>query len=282
MPALARLVLLLGLVALVAACGGTKETFEPLAPDDPGPIHVHALGVNPADGALFIATHTGLWRLGEGETEPRRVTDRRQDTMGFTVVSADRFLGSGHPDLRDELPPHLGLIESRDAGRSWEQVSLLGEADFHVLRLAEGRVYGFDATNGRLMVSKDGGETWLERQVSAPLIDLVVDPTDPDRLFAATERGLLLSGDGGGTWRAQEGPPGLLAWPEPGRVYLVDVTGRVFTGAGPAGPWEALGASGGPPAAFLAAGSELYAALHDGPIVRSTDGGASWAPLWTP
>src|SRR5687768_7073255 len=31
---------------------------------DPGPVHVHGLGVNPKDGALFVATHTGLFRAG--------------------------------------------------------------------------------------------------------------------------------------------------------------------------------------------------------------------------
>jgi hypothetical protein len=52
--------------------------------------------------------------------------------MGFTVLGSGRFLGSGHPDLREArekgLPPLLGLIESQDGGRSWVPISLLGEA----------------------------------------------------------------------------------------------------------------------------------------------------------
>jgi hypothetical protein len=36
--------------------------------------------------------------------------------MGFTIVGPNRFLGSGHPDLRDDLPPLLGLIESTNRG----------------------------------------------------------------------------------------------------------------------------------------------------------------------
>src|SRR5687768_1013784 len=32
--------------------------------DDPGVSHVHGLGVNPADGTLYIATHHGTFRLG--------------------------------------------------------------------------------------------------------------------------------------------------------------------------------------------------------------------------
>ena len=29
--------------------------------EDAGPIHVHSLGLNPADDELFLATHTGLF-----------------------------------------------------------------------------------------------------------------------------------------------------------------------------------------------------------------------------
>lgn len=64
---------------------------------DPGPRHVHALAVNPSDDSLFLASHTGLYRIGRDETSARRVGDRHQDTMGFTIVGPDRFLGSGHP-----------------------------------------------------------------------------------------------------------------------------------------------------------------------------------------
>ena len=102
---------------------------------DPGLIHVHGLGLNPKDGALFIATHTGLFRLAAGERNPERVAGRYQDTMAFTVVGPGRFLGSGHPDGRERLPPFLGLIESRDAGQSWRPVSLLGKVDFHLLEV---------------------------------------------------------------------------------------------------------------------------------------------------
>ncbi|WP_348245882.1 WD40/YVTN/BNR-like repeat-containing protein, partial [Salmonella enterica] len=83
-----------------------------------------------------------------------------QDTMGFAVVGPDRFIGSGHPELRDDLPPLLGLISSSDAGRTWEPVSLLGEADFHALDADGARVVGYDASGGRLMRSDDGGRTW--------------------------------------------------------------------------------------------------------------------------
>ena len=108
------------LLALLAGCGGGDDPPEEAeAPDagptieDPGPIHVHGLGINPKDGALFVATHTGLFRAPQGEQTAKRVADRYQDTMGFTVVGRDRFLGSGHPDGRENLPPFRPRPTSR-------------------------------------------------------------------------------------------------------------------------------------------------------------------------
>jgi hypothetical protein len=44
----------------------SDDELSGLSAADPGPVHVHGLGVNPADGALFIATHTGLYRVDAG------------------------------------------------------------------------------------------------------------------------------------------------------------------------------------------------------------------------
>jgi hypothetical protein len=275
----AAAVLVLGLVVWRMAGGDDNGP----AADDPGPVHVHALGVNPEDEALFIATHTGLYRVAEGEEKARRVSDRYQDTMGFTVVGPNRFLGSGHPDVRDDLPPLLGLIESTDSGESWEPVSLLGQADFHVLRFAGERVYGYDATNDRLLVSADRGRSWNELEKPGPLIDLAVDPRDSRRIVATTEDGLFESPDGGESWRRLGDAVGLLAWPDRGRIYLVAGGGQVFSSSDGGRRLRRLGEVGGQPAAFLAQGvRELYVALHDGTIKRSTDGGAAWAVRSTP
>jgi photosystem II stability/assembly factor-like uncharacterized protein len=207
--------------------------------------------------------------------------------MGFTVAGPDRFLASGHPDARQDLPWLLGLIESSDGGESWEPISLLGEADFHVLRSAGGRAYGYDVTNDRLLVSDDGGRTWDEARRPAPLIDLAVHPADPRHLVAAgasdLSQGLYESRDGGRSWKAIGDAVGLLAWPAPGRLFLVDGDGTVFLSTEGGARFERRGAIGGEPAALLGEGAdELYAALHDGTIKRSTDGGATWTVRSTP
>jgi hypothetical protein len=275
-------ILLLFLVATLAlfaaGCGGSEQSSDSRV-DDPGPVHVHGLGVNPKDGALFIATHTGLFRAAKGQRESKRVADRYQDTMGFTVAGPNRFLGSGHPDFQKDpgLPPLLGLIKSEDAGQNWESVSMLGEADFHLLEALGQRVYGFDSTGERLMVSLDGGRRWDKRSSPEPLISLAANPDNPKQIFVAGERRLYKSSDEGRRWRTMRGYPGLLAWAAADRLYLISGNGGVSVSRDSGKSWRSISEIGGPPAAFEAEGpNELYAALHDGTVQRSTDGGKSW------
>lgn len=271
--------LLLAAAALGGCGGGDGEGERDVATGDPGAIHVHGLGVNPRDGALFIATHTGLFRAGSNESQASRVGDLHQDTMGFTVVGPDRFLGSGHPDPRAGDPPFLGLIRSDDAGRTWEPLSLRGDADFHVLEASGDVVYGFgsdyDSRRNQFLVSSDGGKTWEEREVPEPLISLAIHPRDSERLVAAGGRGLYESTDGGRRWRTLGGEPGLLDWQAPNRLALVTMRGATMTSRD-GKSWSPGGPVGGQPAAFEAEQDGLYVALHDGTVKRSTDAGRSW------
>src|SRR5688572_22648573 len=123
-------VVALALALAAGACGGGDD--DQLGADaDTGVVHVHGLGIDPADGVLYAATHHGVFRIPE-DGEALRIADRYQDTMGFTVVGPHRFLASGHPSLADDhlrvegKPPLLGLIESTDAAKTWRPLSLLG------------------------------------------------------------------------------------------------------------------------------------------------------------
>jgi len=199
------------------------------------------------------------------------------------VVGAGRFIGSGHPDPSQNLPPNLGLIESRDGGESWKNISLLGEADFHVLRSAGRTVYGFDGTQGRLMVSTSGGRQWEQRTPPAGMFDLAIDPERPGRVVISTERGIFVSADAGERWRPlRDDIAGLLAWPAPDRLYLVDGQGQVLRSADAGKSFEPTGAVEGQPAAFVSHRDELYVALGDGTVNRSTDGGSNWTVRATP
>jgi photosystem II stability/assembly factor-like uncharacterized protein len=259
------------------------QVFTGVAFTDPGPIHVHGLGINAADGSLFIATHTGLFRVGKHSQKAVRIADRYQDTMGFSIVGPNRFLGSGHPDARDrKLPPLLGLIESTDAGQTWQPISLLGEADFHVLRSADKHVYGYDASNDRLLASTDKGHTWKELEKPGQVIDLAADPIDPSRLVTTAvggaEQGLFVSQNAGASWKRLNAAVGLVAWPAEEMLYLVDGRGMVLISEDGGRSLKARSEIGGEPAALLATGKgELYVALHDGTIKHSTDGGETWS-----
>jgi hypothetical protein len=84
-----RVSVALCVVVLMSGCGEAEEPAAPAASSDPGLIHVHGLGRNPADGALMVATHTGLFRVGPDTATPKRVAGNFQDTMGFTIVGPD-------------------------------------------------------------------------------------------------------------------------------------------------------------------------------------------------
>jgi hypothetical protein len=248
---------------------------------DPGVSHVHGLGVNPADGTLYVATHHGTFRLGP-DRKATRVGDTYQDTMGFTVAGADRFLGSGHPDsegFRRGQPPRLGLIETTDAGTTWRSVSLSGEVDFHGLAFVHGRVYGWDAGSGRFMVSSDS-RTW-ETRSALPLTSFAVDPGDEAHILGAGPDGPVESRDGGRNWAPKPGPPMVvLSWHAgPGLVGATD-DGAVHHSRDAGGTWAVAGQLPGSPQALVATAEAWYVAAADEGgttgIYRSSDSGRSW------
>jgi hypothetical protein len=269
---------------MLIACGGAEDPpAAPAPPSDPGVIHIHGLGRNPADGALFIATHTGLFRMGSSEQSPERVAGLYQDTMGFTVVGRDHFLGSGHPGSIEDDPPFLGLIESRNAGSTWRPISLRGKVDFHVLEAQDETVYGFgsdwDTREARFLRSDDRGRTWTRLTPPEGLLGLAIDPQDPRVSVALGEQRSWLSRDRGETWRPLAVPGGMVTWtPELGLI-AVDLEGVVRNAGEPTGDWEGVGRLPGTPAALEAVDDEILAATHESRVLSSKDGGKTWQEL---
>jgi len=282
--------ILFALAVVVGCAGGNSEEQSNGTPiesaPDPGPVHVHGLGVDPADETLYIASHTGLFRLPRDSSAATRVADRYQDTMAFTVTGPGRFLGSGHPDMREDLPPFLGLIESTDAGESWVEVSLQGEVDFHLLAASGSRVYGFGSVWGSneavFLASNNGGESWTKHGPPESLIGLAISPSDPRMLIASSARSLFLTQDGGKTWNRSPGSPGLLAWPQPDRLYVADTKGSIERSTNMGQSWRQAGRLPGPPSALGFGSGELFAATHNGAVLESRDQGATWSERFSP
>jgi hypothetical protein len=269
---------------LLLGCGeASDQPSAPATPSDPGVIHIHGLGRNPADGALFIATHTGVFRMGSSDRSPERVAGLYQDTMGFTVVGRDHFLGSGHPGSIENDPPFLGLIESRNAGSTWRPISLRGDVDFHVLEAQGKTVYGFgsdwDTREARFLRSDDTGRTWTRLTPPEGLLGLAIDPQDPRVSVALGEQRGWVSRDGGASWRPLPIPGGMVTWTRELGLIAVDLGGVIRTASEPTGEWNKVGRLSGTPAALEGVGEELLVATHESQVVSSRDGGKTWADL---
>jgi photosystem II stability/assembly factor-like uncharacterized protein len=144
-------------------------------------------------------------------------------------------------------------------------------------------VYGFNASSGRLMVSSDSGRSWEAHDPPGAMLDRAVDPAGSSHVVASSERGIVTSDDEGRSWRdLRGGQLGMLTWPEPGALYFMDGSGQVALSRDGGCHWKRMGSVGAQPAAFASAGSDLYVALADGPVKRSTDRGTTWSLRATP
>ncbi|WP_053757178.1 F510_1955 family glycosylhydrolase [Streptomyces sp. AS58] len=211
---------LAGLLLASCSASSTAGAGQERAAPDPGTGHLHGLGVDPADDTVYAAGHHGVFRL-EGGTATR-VADRYQDTMGFTITGPSTFLASGHPSPTDPdaTSPHLGLIRTTDAARTWQTLSAEDEADFHALEQADNVLYGSDSQSGKVWASTDAGRSWRQR-ARIEALDLASHPASPVTVWAATGTGLERSTDGGRTFRPVSSAPGLVAVEEPDPGSLV-------------------------------------------------------------
>lgn len=262
------------LILLVAGRG--SEGGQRVVAVEPGMSHVHGLGTNPGDNATYVATHSGVFRVA-GATV--RVANRYQDTMGFTVVGADHFLGSGHPDLADEsLQTHLGLIESTDAARTWQEISLGGEADLHALDSGPGGIFAFDALSGRLMSSPDGAE-W-DVIAEGAVADVAADPERSGSVMVTTPDGELVAydGRGGGVMLPQAPPLALIDWPRSELLVGVAPDGQWYRSDDRGMSWQEVGTPLGAPQAADASGEAWLLATEEA-VLRSADEGRTWEEL---
>jgi hypothetical protein len=286
-------------VLSLAGCGGedppeaaSTPTPKPTVAAEPGSAanaFIGTLAVDPGDGTLMIGTGLGLFRAERGARKATRVVGELTTPDGAGPISSNlviryagpgQLLGSGHP-ADETLPENLGLIRSGDAGDTWEPVSQLGDADFHIIQARGDHVVAVRADETDIQVSADGGGSFATRTPPAMPLDVAFDPEDPERMVVATEQGTFSSSDEGRSWRPRDpGPTDQLAWAAPNVLYRCDPGGKIKVSADGGATWKDRG-NVGLSVNELAADDEgdLYASVAGGEVHRSTDGGATWKRL---
>lgn len=197
------------------------------------------VAVNPQDPTEFYVAYAsgGLWHTrNNGTTFEPRFDNQAVMTLGALAVdweSGTIWLGTGEVNSSRSSYAGLGVFKSKDGGKSWLHLGL-GESH-HIGRIiihpqnpntvwvaVLGHLYSPNEERG-IYKTTDGGNNWtktLYANSNAGGIEMVIDPLNPNHLFAATwERtrrawnfveagvgtGIHESTDGGDTWKLISG-----------------------------------------------------------------------------
>jgi len=229
-------------------------------------------------------TGGGVWRTKNGGSTWENLSDGYfGGSIGAVAVSPSHhnviYVGGGEVTVRGNVSPGTGMYKSSDGGRSWVSIGLKKitthstgahppNQSRHCLCSCFGHLFK-DSEERGVYKSTDGGTTWeriLFANKRSGAVDLIMDPVDPEILYASTWNvrrsphdfssggaGSVLwkSTDGGKTWASlmeNEGMP-------KGDMGIIGVT------VSPADP------------------DRLWAIIENekGGVFRSDDGGKKWA-----
>ncbi|MGH7581797.1 MAG: WD40/YVTN/BNR-like repeat-containing protein [Gemmatimonadales bacterium] len=228
-------------------------------------------------------TGGGVWKTTDGGKTWHPMTD---GYFGGTIGSVDVFkgdpdivwAGGGETPIRGNVSHGDGVWKSTDAGKTWHYMGLR-ETEY-ISRVvthptnpdiayvgALGHVFGPNAERG-VYRTKDGGKTWdkiLFKNDSTGVADLVMDPSDPNTLYAGfwqagrTPWLLVSGGAGSGLWKTTDGGD-----------HWTDITRSPGL---PSGIWGNIGLAISP-----ANPNRIWALIEadSGGVYRSDDGGATW------
>jgi photosystem II stability/assembly factor-like uncharacterized protein len=221
----------------------TSETFKGIEWRGIGPAlmsgRIADIAIDPADQSTwYVAVGSGnLWKTeNAGTTWEPVFDDQASYSIGCVTIDPSHpevvWIGTGENVGGRHVGYGDGVYRSRDDGASWERVGL--EESEHIAKIvvdprdsdvvyvaAQGPLWSAGGERG-LYKTIDGGTTWqqiLGGGEYTGVTDLVMDPRDPEVLFAAThqrsrtvaalinggpESGIHKSSDGGATWRELE------------------------------------------------------------------------------
>jgi photosystem II stability/assembly factor-like uncharacterized protein len=238
----------------------------------------------------FGATGGGLWKTTDGGQTWRAVTDQglKSSSVGAVAVAESNpdivYVGMGETELRGNIIQGDGVYKTTDAGKTWTHIGLDKTLSISRIRIhpsspdtvyvaALGDPYAPNAERG-VFKSTDGGKNWkrtLFRDDKTGAVDLVMDPKDPNVLYASLWEvnrtphslssggpgsGLFKSTDGGETWTEITRNPGLpkgivgksgiaVSGADSNRVYAIieaqdlpDTSGGVFVSDDAGATWK--------------------------------------------
>ena len=250
-----RSVILLALVgfALLAGSARAAETVDPdllagMAARSIGPAtmsgRLPALDVVESNPDLMYAGGAagGVWKSTNGGLSWTPVFDD-QPVASIGVIAVNQanpdvvWVGTGEGNPRNSVSIGNGIYRSLDGGRTWAHLGLEKTEHIHRIVLhptdpnvawvaALGQVWGENPERG-VFKTTDGGKTWRRVLYVDPRTgagDLVIDPGNPNHLFAAMWQyrrwpwgfksggpgsGFYASYDGGETWKRYAEEDGL-------------------------------------------------------------------------
>ena len=197
------------------------------------------VAVNPENAAEFYVAYAsgGLWYTNNnGTTFEPRFDNQAVFTLGALAVdwaAGTIWLGTGEVNSSRSSYAGLGIFKSTDDGKTWSHSGLaeshhIGRIILHPSNPSTawvavlGHLYSPNEERG-IYKTTDGGKNWkkvLFANNNAGGIEMVIDPNNPDHLYAATwERtrrawnfvesgegsGIHESTDGGNTWKLISG-----------------------------------------------------------------------------
>jgi photosystem II stability/assembly factor-like uncharacterized protein len=155
--------------------------------------------------AIYVAAGSGgLWKTeNEGVTWVPVFEQGASTSIGDVAVASSRpdtvWIGTGEANILRGATAGAGVYKSTDAGKTWQHMGLAGSrtagrivihpADANTVYVAASGNEWTESQDRGVYKTTDGGRSWnriLFVNAATGAIDLDMDPSDPNTLYAAT------------------------------------------------------------------------------------------------